>query len=150
MKRAFNLLFYILKFLLLIAAICITLFILIRINIRLEKSIASILPLFIPFILLLILFIVNMMFKQEGVTKNLFYNLSCCLVFITIVLVGIRAMFDTNMVLNQKYGYGIDFNYFDNFISYIKIMLYGLFIGNIFFMFVEKEKKPVKKAKPKK
>ena len=46
---------------------------------------------------------------------------------------------DTNMVLNGKYGYGIDFNFFDNFLAYIDIMVYGLIISNILFMFKEKD-----------
>ena len=81
-----------------------------------------------------------MFFKQEGVTKCLFYNLTCCLVLTTIVLVSLRAILDTNMVLNSKYGYGIDFNFYDNFLPYINIMLYGLSLANILFMFKEKNK----------
>ena len=110
----------------------------------------SILPQFIPFLVLLVLFIINMILKQVGVSKNLFYNLTCCLVFTTIILVGCRAILDTNMVLNAKYGYGIDFNFFDNFLSYIKIMLYGLIIADILFMFREKEKLVEEKSKKKK
>ena len=150
MKRIFNGLFYGLKFLLLIGAFGLTLFILIRMNLRLEKDIMSILPQFIPFLVLLVLFIINMILKQVGVSKNLFYNLTCCLVFTTIILVGCRAILDTNMVLNAKYGYGIDFNFFDNFLSYIKIMLYGLIIADILFMFREKEKLVEEKSKKKK
>ena len=146
MKRIFNGLFYGLKFLLLIAALGLTLFVLIRMNVRLEKNMMSILPELIPFVLLLILFIVNMIFKQKGVTKCLFYNLTCCLVLTTIVLVSLRAIMDTNMVLNGKYGYGIDFNFFDNFLAYIDIMVYGLSIANILFMFREKDKN-VEKSK---
>lgn len=145
MKKIFNLLFYVLKFLLLIGAMGLTLFILIRMSIRLEKNMLSILPIFIPFVLLLIIFMINMFLKQESVTGNLFYNLTCCLVFSVIVFVGIRSIIDTNMVLNGKYGYGINFNFFDNFIPYIKIMLYGLFIGNLFYMIRFKDKKTGKK-----
>ena len=108
-------------------------------NMRLDKSFVSVLPQFLPFVILLILFIVNMLFKQEGVTKCLFYNLTCSLVLTTIVLVSLRAIMDTNMVLNGKYGYGIDFNFFDNFLAYIDIMVYGLIISNILFMFKEKD-----------
>lgn len=140
MKKIFNGLFYGLKFLLLIAAFALSLFIFLRMNMRLDKSLVSVLPQFIPFVILLILFIVNMLFKQEGVTKCLFYNLTCCLVLTTIVLVSLRAIMDTNMVLNGKYGYGIDFNFFDNFLAYIDIMVYGLIISNILFMFKEKDK----------
>lgn len=150
MKKIFNGLFYGLKFLLLIAALGLTLFVLIRMNVRLEKNMMSILPELIPFVLLLILFIVNMIFKQKGVTKCLFYNLTCCLVLTTIVLVSLRAIMDTNMVLNGKYGYGIDFNFFDNFLAYIDIMVYGLSIANILFMFREKDKNVEKSEELKK
>ena len=51
------------------------------------------------------------------------------------------------MVLNGKYGYGIDFNFFDNFLAYINIMLYGLSVANIFFMFREKDVKENKVEK---
>ena len=139
MKKIFNGLFYGLKFLLLIAAFALALFIFIRMNMRLNKDIISVLPQFVPFLLLLILFIINMIFRQEGVTKCLFYNLTCCLVLTTIVLVSLRAILDTNMVLNGKYGYGIDFNFFDNFLAYIDMMVYGLIISNILFMFKEKD-----------
>ena len=139
MKKIFNGLFYFFKFILLIAAFGLTLFVLIRMNVRLEKNMISILPELIPFVILLIIFIINMAFEQVGVIKSLFYNLTCCLVFATIICVALRAVFDTNMVLNEKYGYGIDFNFFDNFIAYIKIMLYGLLIANILFMFREKD-----------
>ncbi len=143
MKKIFNGLFYVLKYILLIAAFALTLFILIRMNVRLEKDIMSVLPEFIPFAVLLILFIINMFFRQSFVNGNVFYNLTCCLVLSTIVCVSLRSIMDTNMVLNAKYGYGVDFNFFDNFIAYIKIMLYGLSIANVLFMF-KKEEKPKK------
>ena len=146
MKIIFNWLFYGLKFLLLIAALGLTLFVLIRMNVRLEKNMMSVLPELIPFALLFILFIVNMIFKQKGVHENIFYPLTCCLVLATIVCVTLRAVLDTNMVLNEKYGYGVDFNFFDNFVAYINIMLYGLSIANILFVFREKDKN-VEKSK---
>ena len=150
MKKIFNYMFYGLKFLFLIGAFGLTLFIMIRMNVRLEKSMSTVIPVLIPFILLLIIFIINIAFKQKSVTNNLFYNITCCLVFATILFVCYRAMFDTNLVLSEKYGYGIDFNFFDNFIAYINIMLYGLFIADIFFMFREKDENVDKSKKSKK
>ncbi len=149
MKKILNGLFYFLKFLLLIGAFGLTLFILVRMNIRLDKSVTTIIPEIVPFILILLVFIINFIFKQKGVTDNVFYNITCCLVFTTIIVASLRAIFDTNMVLNKKYGYGIDFNFFDNFIAYIKIMVYGLSIANLFLMFREKDKdeKPKKEKK---
>lgn len=146
MKKIFNYMFYGLKFLLLIASFAICLFIMMRMNMRLDKSFVTIIPELIPFLILLVIFIINIILNQKEVTDNLFYNITCCLVLATILFVGYRAIFDKNMVLNEKYGYGIDFNYFDNFISYIKIMLYGLVIGNIFFMFKDREESKREKA----
>lgn len=146
MKKIFNYMFYGLKFLFLIASFAICLFIMMRMNMRLDKSFTTIIPELIPFLILLVIFIINIILNQKEVTDNLFYNITCCLVLATILFVGYRAIFDKNMVLNEKYGYGIDFNYFDNFISYIKIMLYGLVICNIFFMFKDREESKREKA----
>ncbi len=141
MKKIINAIFYVLKFLLFLGAFGLTLMIIVQMNTRLNKGFMTTINVFIPFLLLLILFVINLILKQRSVTNQLFYNITCCLVFAVIIYVGYRAMMDKNMVLNDKYGYGIDFNYFNNFVSYLKIMLYGLCIGNIFFMFHEKEKK---------
>ena len=78
------------------------------------------------------------------VINNIFYNLTACIIFTTIIVVGYRAFADKNMVLNEKYGYGIDFNYFNTFISYMKIMLYGLSVSNILFM-IKPAKEELKK-----
>ena len=140
MKKILNILFYVLKFILFLAAFGLTLMIIVQMNHRLNKSFMTTVNVFIPFIILLILFIVNLIFKHKNVTDNIFYNITCCLVFLTIIYVSYRALSDKNMVLNEKYGYGIDFNYFSNFVSYLKIMLSGLNIGNIFLMFQKLDK----------
>lgn len=140
MKKILNILFYVLKFILFLAAFGLTLMIIVQMNHRLNKSFMTTVNVFIPFIILLILFIVNLIFKHKNLTDNIFYNITCCLVFLTIIYVSYRALSDKNMVLNEKYGYGIDFNYFSNFVSYLKIMLYGLNIGNIFLMFQKLDK----------
>lgn len=145
MKKIFNGMFFGLKFILLVAAFALTLFIMLRMNLRLNKPVTTLIPTLVPFLVLLIIFIVNIIFKQSGVNKNIFYNLTCFLSLLTIVLVSLRALFETNMVLNAKYGYGIDFNFFSNFISYIKIILYGLIVCDILFMFKEKDKVNIKK-----
>ena len=141
MKKIMNILFYVLKFLLLLGAFGLTLMIIVQMNTRLNKSFTTTIQLFIPFLFILILFVANMVLKQKSVTQNIFYNITCCLVFAVIICVCYRALYDKNMVLNAKYGYDIDFNYFNNFLSYMKIMVYGLCIGNVFFMFHLKETK---------
>ena len=111
MKKILNIMFIILKYILLLGAFAITLFIIVRMNARLSKSFSTVIPEFIPFLLIFLLFVINLLFKQKGVNNNIFYNLTSCIVFATIILVGYRAFADKNMVLNEKYGYGVDFNY---------------------------------------
>lgn len=139
MKKILNILFYVLKFILLLAAFGMTLMIIVQMNKRLEKEFMTTIQVFIPFVIITLLFIMNLILKQKSVSQTLFYNLTCCLVFMVIILVGYRSLTDSNMVLNEKYGYGIDFNYFNNFIAYLKIMLYGLCLGNLFFMVHDKQ-----------
>lgn len=140
MRKIFNVLFSITKYLLFIAAFGITIFIVIQMNTRLEKSFMTSISVFIPFFVLLLFFVLNLVLHQKGVTNNLFYNITCNLVFLVILYAGYRAFTDKNMVLNQVYGYGIDFNYFNTFLAYCNVLLYGLCIGNFFFMFQDKEK----------
>lgn len=143
MKQILNGLFYFLKFLLFIAAFAVTLFIMLGMYQRLGKNMMESMKVFIPYLLLIILFIINIFARQTSVTKNIFYNITCTLVFSTIILVGLRAMMDPNMVLREQLGRNINFNFFDYFIPFMKIMLYGLSISNLFFMF------PFKKSEKK-
>ena len=139
MKKILNGLFYFLKFLLFFMAFSLTLFIMIRMYQRLNKNILDSYRVFVPFFAILIFFIINIFARQKSVTKNIFYNITCCLVFGTIVVVALRAMFDGNMVLREQLGSNINFNFFDYFIPFMKIMLYGLSVSDFFLMFTGKE-----------
>lgn len=88
----------------------------------------------LPFLILFVLFAINMLANQKRVTGNLFYNLTCCFVFLVVLFIEYRAIFDTNMIANSKLGYNINFNYFADNISAIKVMVVGLIIGNLLFM----------------
>ena len=131
MKKILNIMFIILKYILLLGAFAITLFIIVRMNARLSKSFSTVIPEFIPFLLIFLLFVINLLFKQKGVNNNIFYNLTSCIVFATIILVGYRAFADKNMVLNEKYGYGVDFNYFyslyENYVVWINCFQYIIY-----------------------
>lgn len=141
MKKILNGLFYFLKFLLFFASFSLSLFIIVQMYQRLGKNITESAKVFLPYFVIIILFIINLFAKQKSVTQNIFYNITCTLVFATILVVGLRAMFDSNMVLRQQLGRNINFNFFDYFIPFMKIMLYGLSISNIFLMFSVKTKK---------
>ena len=44
------------------------------------------------------------------------------------------------MILNDKLGFGVNFNFYDYSLPFLSISLYGLCISNLFFMVNLKEK----------
>ncbi len=143
MKKILNEIFMFLKFILLILGFGLSFFIVLSMYKRVDKNLVESIPIFTPYIIILLIFFINIIFGQKSVNRNLFYNLTCCLVFSCIVIVCLRAILDKNMLLNSIMGYNINFSYFNDFISFMKIMLYGLSLANIFFMIHEKEEKPI-------
>lgn len=141
MTSIINKIFGILKYILLIIAFVLTLYIIIYMYHRLNKSLIKSYKIFIPFIMIFILFCTNFLFNKKKVQKNLFYNITCCLVFSLIIFVDYRTIFDTYMLANTKLGYNINFNYFNDFLIPLKIMLYGLSIINVLLMINFKSKK---------
>lgn len=141
MTSIINKIFGILKYILLIISFVLTLYIIIYMYHRLNKSLIQSYKIFIPFIMIFILFCTNFLFNKKKVQKNLFYNITCCLVFSLIIFVDYRTIFDTYMLANTKLGYNINFNYFNDFLIPLKIMLYGLSIINVLLMINFKSKK---------
>ncbi len=141
MKNILNMLFCILKYLLLIVAFVSTLYIMVFMFQRLDKDLLQSYRVFLPYLLLFILFCVNLVARQKSVTHNIFYNICCCLVLATIAYCGYRAIFDDNLLLSGKTSYGIDFDYYNDFIAPMEVMLYGLCIANVCFMFKKKKEK---------
>lgn len=136
MKKVFNVFFSIIKYLLLLAAFALTLYIILKMNLRLKKPIIDSISLFIPYGVLLLLYILNFSLNKKSVNDNLFFNLTSVLTFLANIIVCLRAMFDYNMVFNGIQKMGVDFNYFNDYLSFNKIMLYGLIIADIIFMFI--------------
>ena len=143
MKKILNGIFMFLKFILLILGFGLSFFIVLSMYKRVDKNLVESIPIFTPYIIILLIFFINIIFGQKSVNRNLFYNLTCCLVFSCIVIVCLRAILDKNMLLNSIMGYNINFSYFNDFIPFMKIMLYGLSLANFFFMIHEKEEKPI-------
>lgn len=143
MKKILNTFFCFFKFILLILSFGISLYIILSMYKRIEKNIIESLPVFIPYIVLLLLFFINISLNQKTVNQNIFYNLTCCFVFGCVCMIGIRAILDDNMLLNEIMGYNINFSYFSDFISFMKIMIYGLIISNICFMIHKKDKEEI-------
>lgn len=152
MIKIINKLLYILKNIILPFLLVGTIYIIIFMFKRLEKDIfganlMEFISVIAPFILLLIIFVINSILKQKNVSDNVFYNITSFLVMLTIGIFIYRALFDQNMYLWHKYGYNINFNYFADQIAPIKVMLYGLLVANILLMiegYIKKDDKDIK------
>lgn len=136
-----NGLLYGLKYLLLIISFALGSYIVLYMYQRLDKPLLDSIFIALPFLILFLLFAINMLCNQKRVTSNLFYNLTCCLVFAVILFIEYRTLFDTNMIANSKLGYNINFNYFADNINAIKVMIIGLIVGNVLFMLPNDDKK---------
>ncbi len=157
MKKMLNALFLILKWTLFMISIGLVFYIVLAMYDRLEKSLIEGFDILLPYCVVLTLFIINIGLGQKQVTDNSFYNITCCLVFTTIIVVSLRTIYDKNMILNELMGYNMNFYYFSDFLTFMKVLLYGISIANIFFMFKDcetdkkslKQKKLVTKVNPK-
>lgn len=158
MTKILNKLFRILHIIMLPILLIATIYIVMFMFQRLEKEIfganfLEFLGVIFPYLLLIILNIINMFLKQNNVKDNLFYNTTAFLVMIVITVFCLRALFDQNMFLWHKYGYNMNFNYFSDQIAPMKVMLYGLSIANVVLMidgYIKSENKSEKNLKLKK
>ena len=115
MKKILNGIFMFLKFILLILGFGLSFFIVLSMYKRVDKNLVESIPIFTPYIIILLIFFINIIFGQKSVNRNLFYNLTCCLVFSCIVIVCLRAILDKNMLLNSIMGYNINFySFYEN------------------------------------
>lgn len=144
MKTIINRLLITIKFLLLIITFIGVMYLLFNMYQKLDKNIdLNFLLIMIPFIILLILFFVNLTFKMQDVLDNMFYNSGCTLSLLSIVYLIYRTMCDKNMLYYYKDG-NLNFTYFDEQINYIKIVLYLMIIINIILIvinYLSKKKK---------
>jgi len=136
MIKLLNKLFYILKNILLPITFIATIYIITFMFQRLEKELfganfMEFLATIFPYLLLMILYIINSFLNQKSVKDNFFYNITSFIVTLTISIFVYRALFDQNMYLWHKYAYDMNFNYFADQIAPIRIMLYGLSFSNI-------------------
>lgn len=129
----------VLKVILLIISLSFVIYIIVGMNYRLNNSLFNCILYLVPFVILLFIYVLNFIFKQDRINNNLFYTLTSLLVFCVIIFICIRTIFDKGMLLNTILGYGINFNYFSDFIVFMEIMLYGLIISNLLFMLNKKK-----------
>lgn len=134
MIKAINGFFSILKIILLLVCFVFSFFIIINMYKRLDKNYVDSIVNFIPYVLLFILFSINIIFRQKSVNGCIFYNITCCLVFSVILFAAFRTFNDKNMVIILRLGYNINFNYFADIIAPMRAMLYLLSASNILLM----------------
>lgn len=135
MAKIINGILNILKFILLFISFGLTFYIIMYMYQRLDKDFFDTLEIFVPYLLLFILMAINHIFGQKQVTSNLFYNFTCCFVFVVLIIVGYRAIFDDYMIMRSKMGYDINFNYFADIVAPLKSMIYLLLAADICFIF---------------
>ena len=121
------------KIVFLLIAFTITLYILFLRMDYLDLGIGSLLPLFIPLLLVLIGYVFSYFLNKAN--DNIFYNISCVLVLLAIIVIDYRTVFDHNIISI----YNINIGYFNIHTLKIEVMLYLTFIGNLMLFYKEKK-----------
>ena len=98
MLKIINGLLNFIKIMMLLVCFVLSFYIIIKMYQRLNKDLVKTIFNFIPFIMLFVLFAINLIFKQKVVTQNIFYNITCVLVFSMLGFSIYRTFFDKNFV----------------------------------------------------
>ena len=85
----------------------------------------------LPFILVLMTFVLNYTLNISKVNSNVLFNVACTIALFSVVFIGARTLFDQIMIFWAKDGYNINFNYFANQVVHIKSLVYFIFVTNI-------------------
>ena len=101
-----------------------------------SSNLLVVLPMFVPFFLLLILIVFGF-FLNVG-NNNFLYNLSSCLAFLSMIIISIRTIFDQNII---PYPFKMNINFFTFQEVRIKILLYLILIGDICLIYQDKKVK---------
>ena len=136
MLKLINKIFFYLKFFLLLFVFVLTLYIMLSMNSYYGNQIKDLLLISLPLFLVLVMFVISLSFKEGD--DNTFFNVSCLLALIAILIIDYRTILDKNMVMWLKGN--MNFYYFQSQITQIKILSYSIFFGNIFLIFKEKIK----------
>ena len=98
-------------------------------------SVVSIFPLFIPLLLVLIVFVFSLISNIGN--NHIFFNIVSILVLMAIIVIDYRTIFDSNIISKTA----INLYFFDLMATKIKIMLYLTFIINVLLMIYEEKPK---------
>ena len=136
MIKTFNKIIFYLKIIFLLIAFSFSLYISFMKMNTTSSNILTILPIFIPFVILLVIFVFDLFLDWKE--SNLFFNLISILAFTAIIIITIRTIFDKNIVV---YPSQINLGYYDMHDIKIKMILYLMIIGNICLIIYENSNK---------
>lgn len=108
MMRVLCKIFSFLKYILLIVSFGLVFYGIINTYGRLEKPLTEAISIFVPFGVVLLLFLINLFTRSKYTSTSLLFNFVSAFVFVVIIIICLRSMFDTNMILFHRYG--IDYN----------------------------------------
>lgn len=131
MKNILSKLFGFFKYILLVASFGLVLYGIMVTYSRLEKPLSEAINVFIPFGFVLVTFLLTLITRSKKVGNSLLFNFVSCLVFLIIMIICFRSMFDKSMLLYYKYQMKFNPAYFADNLSAIEVMLYMLGAANL-------------------
>lgn len=131
MKEVLNKMFSLLKYLLLITTFGLVFFCLMSTYSRLGKSMFEAVDVFIPFVFVLVMYIINIIIADNSASKSLLFNFVSCLVFVVAIIVCLRSILDKNMLLYYKYQINFNPAFFADNLSAIEFMFYVIGGSNV-------------------
>lgn len=131
MKEILAKLFGFLKYILLVISFGLVLFGIMTTYSRLEKPLTDAIGVFLPFLLVLLSFLVTLIMGSKLSNSNLLFNFVSCFVFVDTIIIGLRSMFDKSMLLYYKYQINYNPSFFSDNLSAIEVMLYMVFAANV-------------------
>lgn len=137
MKDILSKLFSILKYILLIISFGLVFFGIMTTYARLDKSLTEAVEIFIPFVFVLIMYLINIIVRSKAIGKNLLFNFVSCMVFVVTIIICLRSQFDKSMLLFYKYELNFNPAFFADNLSAIEFMLYMIGSVNILLLLVE-------------
>ena len=123
--------FSFLKYILLIVSFGLVFYGIINTYGRLEKPLTEAISIFVPFGVVLLLFLINLFTRSKYTSTSLLFNFVSVFAFVVIIIICLRSMFDTNMILFHRYGIDYNPSFFADNLSVICAMLYMIGASNV-------------------
>lgn len=131
MSNILSKLFFYLRYILFIGVFSLILLGIVYTYQRLDKSLSESINVFLPLGLVFVVFLINLFVGKKECSENLLFNFGTCLILIVSIIIGLRAKFDTNMLIYYRYGISYNSAYLADNLSMIEAMFYIIFGSNV-------------------